>query len=935
MALNSMGLGFVFTARDLASARMARLERQFSSLDDRVTGGAARMASSFRDLGVGVAVFAAGAVAVVGGLALADAAGRFEQAIAAVAAVSGASAAELQQLRDAAIEAGIATQFSPTEATLGLRELSQAGFSAQESMKLLIPVLDLAAGSLGELSPQQAAGLASQAMKAFGIAMEDASISVDRMLQAVNVFALNASELPLALGTASRGAQALNQSLSETLIALGLVKNVIPGVERASTAVAVAMERMADPEVQRRLSGIGVTVVNAQGGFRSFLDILGEMGPALSRMTEAQRSAFLLQTFGREALGGVNAILTQVTNGVRTNTGETLRGAEALAYLRKQFEDAGGTAGDFRDKMLDTFAGQRQLLKGSLETLAIVLGEPFAAVFKPIITLVVDTLNLFLRFVRGLPAPVKKAFGGFVVAAGAVLALVGAVIAAKAGAALLAIGLKALGLSVGGIVAALLPGILIVAGLAAVVAGFVVAFRRNLGGFGDFLRTTWERVTLLFGGLQQLFEQGGFSGAVRDELDRAENLGLKRFLIAVWQLVHRVQQVWEGFKDGFARTIEEARPVFEDLVGAFRALGDEIGALFSEVTGGAAGLPSAEFRSFGEVAGAAIGWIVTALTTLMAIFTRIAGGVVSGFRSMLEYIRPAFELVGAAIGRLQDAWSRLTGATDAGTGAVSASTSAWRTLGEFLGQVFGGVVAVITAALSVLIDVVAILIDVVIAVKDAFVAAGTWIGETAAAIYGWFADTLPNAVAGAIASIGNFFRGIGEFFVGIWRWFTDIFQAIADGIMSFLQPVVDFFRGVGRAIQAVFDFIRDMVIRVLRAIPDALLPDSLERLSRQPLSTEVRTPDSFAATGNTQHTAARAEAASSAMPSAADARGRMSEFAALEANLRGYANDRARERGQPPPFQIQVQVDGETIARATHNANQRNASRAFTPVPAY
>jgi TP901 family phage tail tape measure protein len=142
-------------------------------------------------------------------------------------------------------------------------------------MQLLRPVLDLAAGSLGELSPQAAAGLASQAMKAFGISADDASISVDRMLQAVNVFALNASELPLALGTASRGAQALHQSLSETLIALGLVKNIIPGVERASTATAVAMERLADPQVQQRLRGIGVAVVDSQGGFRSFLDVLG------------------------------------------------------------------------------------------------------------------------------------------------------------------------------------------------------------------------------------------------------------------------------------------------------------------------------------------------------------------------------------------------------------------------------------------------------------------------------------------------------------------------------------------------------------------------------------------------------------------------------------------------------------------------------------
>ena len=162
-----------------------------------------------------------------------------------------------------------------------------------------------------------------------------------------------------------------------------------------------------------------------------------------------------------------------------------------------------------------------------------------------------------------------------------------------------------------------------------------------------------------------------------------------------------------------------------------------------------------------------------------------------------------------------------------------------------------------------------------------------------------------------------------------------IFQAIADGIMSFLQPVVDFFRGVGRAIQSVFDAIKDMVIRILRNIPDALLPESLERLSRQPLSTEVRTEDSFAAVGNTQDTATRAEAATSAMPSIADTTTRMNEFAQLEANLQRFANDRATARGQAPPFQINVQVDSETVARATHNANQDNASRAFTPVPAY
>jgi len=157
--LNNLGLGFVFTARDLASAKMSALEKRFSSLDDRVTGGTERITGSFRQLGIGLGIFTAGAATVAGAFALADMAGKFEQSVAAVAAVSGASAKELALLKDAAIEAGIATQYSPTEATVGLRELAQAGFNAQESIKLLTPVLDLAAGSLGELTPQAAAGL--------------------------------------------------------------------------------------------------------------------------------------------------------------------------------------------------------------------------------------------------------------------------------------------------------------------------------------------------------------------------------------------------------------------------------------------------------------------------------------------------------------------------------------------------------------------------------------------------------------------------------------------------------------------------------------------------------------------------------------------------------------------------------------------------------
>ena len=71
------------------------------------------------------------------------------------------------------------------------------------------------------------------------------------------------------------------------------------------------------------------------------------------------------------------------------------------------------------------------------------------------------------------------------------------------------------------------------------------------------------------------------------------------------------------------------------------------------------------------------------------------------------------------------------------------------------------------------------------------------------------------------------------------------------------------------------------------------------------------------------------------MPAAADTRGRSNELAQLEANIMAMADARARERGEAPPFTVNVQVDGETIARAAHNANRDLALRTYSPVPAY
>lgn len=892
--MNNMGLGFVFTAHDLASAKMMSLERHFMSLDRKVGLGTDSITSAFGQLGIGLGVMTAGAAMVGGAFALADKAGQFEQAIAAVAAVSGATKDELALLKDAAIDAGIATQFSPTEATVGLKELAQAGFNAQDSMKLLIPVLDLAGGSLGELSPAQAAGLASQALKAFGLSADDAGMAVDRMLQAVNVFALNASELPLALGISSRGAQALHQSMSETLISLGLVKNIIPTVERASTGLAVAMERLADPKTQTALKGIGVAVTDNKGQFRSFLDVLGDMAPELDKMTDAKRSAFLIDTFGAHALGSVQAILTQVTNGIKTNTGVTLKGSDAIAYLRQQFENAGGTAAAFRDKMLDTFAGQKQLLRGSIETLAIVVGEPFAQVFKPIIAVVIDALNGFLKFVRAMPGPVKKGFAALFVGAGAILTVVGAAIAAKAGIALLIMGLKAAGVTISGILMVMLPAIAIVAAIGLAVAGLYIAFQKNIGGIAGFAQRMWGQVSLFFEGLKQLIEQGGFSGAVREELNKAENAGLKDFLINLFLWGNRISNFLSGIATGFSAGVEAARPTIERFMAAIEQLGISLGFLSARDDATTAG---DKFRAFG-VAGEATG---RNLAVVFDLLIQVLTGVVqvaTGVANAWGMVGPAADLVSNAVSQLGAKLTESINALSGNANATRENGSAWTSLGTAIAFAVAVIVGVIALFVAIISSAVSIVSGVIGAIM---------------AIFSGLADV----VTGVVFIIGGIFSGS---WTDIWTGMKLIAFGVIDAVIGAVLElagaiggVIDSIAGMFGASTGIQSAVRDFKGYTHR---EMAMDFGVESLSFTPVRPNTAQP-----------APAAPPPATTPLPAAVP----------LQMSVQPNALSLPVTQNVPPPqpVVVNVQIDGQTVARAVHKAGSDTASRSFSPVPAY
>lgn len=883
----NMGLGFAFTAQDMASGVMKGLERNFNSLDKRTGIGAERINAAFGSLGTGIAIMGAGAATLGGAFALADMAGKFEASIAMVGAVADASADQIKQLEAAAIQAGIATQFSPTEATAGLRELAQAGFNVTDSIKLLQPVLDMAAGSMGELTPGAAAGLAAQTLKAFGIEVEKASESVDKLLKGAGMFALSAGELPAAIGIVSRGAQALNQSLDETIISFGLVKNIVPGVERASTAVAVAMERMANPKVQKAMEEIGVHATDAEHRFRPFLDIMGDLVPALDKMTEQERAAFVTETFGAHALAGMNAIMKQVKDGVTTSTGEIVKGAAAIKYLRTQIGEAGGTAEKMRKIFLGTFEGQKKLLAGSMETLGITLGQAFTPITGAIVEVFTGAVNGVIGLFNSMPAGVRTGLAKVVIALGGVLLALGSILAAKGVVVLLTLAMQALGVSLGAIAAAAAPVIAVFAAATIAVSGFQIAYERNLGGIRDFTESTLSKIGLAWEGAMQLFEQGGFSGAVLQELDKAENQGIQRFAINVYLWMNRISGFFNGIAQGFSDGVQSFAPSFEAFMGTVRELGVALGFLSQNDAPERAGAMWERFADAGHMVGDAFAGVFAYLVA----GARIVVAVFTGIVDVWPAIAQGFGAIGNAISELGAQLSHLFG-TDQGIGK---SMDTWRTLG----MVIGGVIAGIVGAIGIVISVISAAVSVVSGVVGAI-------------------SSLIGGLAGVLQGYGEIISGIfsGNWAMA-WKGAARIVFSVVDAIMGAVLSMVG---GIGGMV--------DALANTFGAKLD--LKSTLGKWKSDAHASLVNQADNYGAA----QAVPPAGTTGAPMPAPKPASDTMPAVAALAATAAPRASAPTVVQVQPaaiPP--ITLVADGQQLATVVVGAMRSGAGREFSPVP--
>jgi len=764
MAMNSLGLGFVFTARDMATATMTKVEGKLKKLDTTSKDVEASFKKQAgRALG-GVALAAGGALALGGAFNLAGQFGQFEQGLAKVGAITRASSSDLEQLRSAAIDAGLSTQFSPTEALQGLEELGLRGFTTGESMNALTGALDLAAG--GSIGVGQAAATTAAALRVFGLDASKATESTDKLLKISNLTAIAAGDLELMLGTVARGAGATKQGFDEMLISMGLVKNTGVDASVAASAVSSALQFVASN--RSKFEELGVSVTDANGNFRDFIDIVQDTNAQLSNKfpNAADKTSQALDLFGRFGVAAFQAVSSQLDSGIKDTKGNLLVGADAVAYLRNEMEGAAGTAAKFREALLDTFEGQKTLIQGSLQTLGVLAGEAFASSFKGVVSAFNQGVVTLVQVIKNTPAPIKKMLGLLFILTATIAILTGLVIAAVASFTLIKIAVVAFAgplLAVAGTLAA------VAAAGAVLTAGIKIlgqAFRENIGGFGDTINKTFSKVRLFFDAVNQLTTgDGKLRGDVLTKLLDPANKSILVLVQRFQQARYRVQRFFDGIRDGYNLVMQSAGPTFA-------ALGDAVRELFAAFGFGDKAMnrltsSSEDYRLSGARIGMVIGELARLFVGGLTVAVRMATGAIQAMKitwailsTIVQYtLVPAFAAFMAVLGPLL---LLIANVTDAGNG----QSFMWIRISHIIGAAIGLFVVYRTVMLAARIAM--------LAYRAAMMLAAVAQGAFSAVVS-----------AGALAFLGpaGLVVALGAVVYGLTRWIdnlTGATDALAD-----------------------------------------------------------------------------------------------------------------------------------------------------------
>lgn len=335
---------------------------------------------------------------------------KFSDQMQIVQAVSGATGAQMDKLREQAKMMGSTTRYSASQAAEGQEALARAGFDTNEIMAALPSTLNLA--TAGSLDLGAATDIAAGVLRGFGLEADQTGRVSDVLAKTASSTKTNVAGLGESFKYAAPIANTLGISLEDTAAAVGILGNNSIEGGQAGNMLKRGLLNLSAPTKQQTdlMSELGISVFDTNGEMKDLPSVIGELENGLQGMSKQQKLATLSTLFGAQAVSAWSILVDE--------------GSGALGELSGELQNSQGYAQEFADIAEDSLAGSMRNLMAALEGLAISFSELGEGPIRSLVDKITDLIHWF----TDLSDTTKQwiiIIGGVVATIGPVLMIIG------------------------------------------------------------------------------------------------------------------------------------------------------------------------------------------------------------------------------------------------------------------------------------------------------------------------------------------------------------------------------------------------------------------------------------------------------------------------------------------------------------------------------
>ena len=706
---------------------------------------------------------------------------------------------QIALLNSTAQEMGRATRYSASEAASALNYLALAGYDADEACAALPQVLALA--QAGGLDLAYASDLATDAMAALGLSMDQLSNFSDQMAVTAQKSNTSVGQLGEAILTVGGTAKNLKGGTAELNAELGILANRgIKGAE-GGTHLRNVILSLTNPtdKAAAQLEKLGVSVFDSSGNMRSMNDIMMDLNRSMDGMTAEQKQNIISTIFNKTDLAAVTALLD--------GCGDEFY--ELIGYI----DDSEGAARQMADTMESGLGGAFRTLKSAVEGLAISFGERLAPYIQKAVEKITSVVNwltsldnktkdtiIKIAAVAAAVGPVLLVGGKLITGIGKVIKNVGSVMKVISGAT------KVTGL-LGKAMTALTGPVGIVIAVIAVLAAAFYSLYKNNEEFRNKVNAIWANICAAFEKVKAVFVSAF-------QTMQSWFAPIKASLERLWQTVQKiVLKLMPVFEAIAAAAGAMVAVVVAKIAGIISAIGPMIDAIvnFIDFLGN---LLSAVISLFsGDWDGFTQG-ISDAWDSLCIALQDVWTAITNFFSTFWETLCSIAEAFGIDLGQvLSDAWTAIkTGVvtawnaikqwfSDTWTSIATTASTAWAAFTEWIAGVWEGIKTTATTVWNAIV---------------AFFST-TWTNISTAASTAWtnFTAWISGVWEGIKTTAETVWNAVVTFFAGIWtsistaantawtsftEWISGVWNGISTTASTVWNGVTTFFSGVWTSI---------------------------------------------------------------------------------------------------------------------------------------